>query len=72
MIKKSGAAVLGTSLLGIDAFAAKEDATFCHKSQKPGDWYDWHIRMQEFRGMESNCKAAEGFIHLRRTGNDIL
>lgn len=51
----------------------KRDASFCHKSQTPETWYDqWHGKMQEFRGMESNCKAAEAFIHLRRKGNDIL
>ena len=51
----------------------KRDASFCHKSQDPEGWYDkWHGGMQTFRGMESNCTAAEAFIHLRRTGGDIL
>lgn len=51
----------------------KKKATYCHKCQKPEEWYDEsHGQMEIFRGMEIRTQRAEAFIHLRRTGNDIL
>jgi N-acetylglucosamine malate deacetylase 1 len=41
----------------------KRAACFAHASQKPeATFYPTHDRMQRFRGMESGCHAAEGFV----------
>lgn len=63
-----------TDYVDISKFTdVKKKASYCHVSQNPDSWYESsHGNMQTFRGMESNCKAAEAFIHLRRKGNDIL
>ena len=63
-----------THYVDISEFAElKRKATFCHKSQKPEDWYDdWHGAMGRFRGREHGCKEAEAFVHLNRGGNGIL
>lgn len=46
----------------------KVKATFCHKSQKPEEWYEEeHGRMEEFRGMQYNVKYAEAFVRFNRT-----
>lgn len=46
----------------------KVKATFCHKSQKPEEWYDEeHGRMDEFRGMQYNVKYGEAFVRFHRT-----
>ena len=51
------------------AAETKREATFCHKSQTPEDWYDEsHGMMEKFRGMEFRCDRAEAFIHMNRTG----
>lgn len=51
----------------------KREAIYCHTSQSIPDWYEkWHGAMQQFRGLEFRCEAAEAFIHLRRSGNDIF
>ena len=51
------------------AAETKREATFCHKSQTPEDWYDEsHGNMEIFRGLEYRCKRAEAFIHMNRTG----
>jgi Uncharacterized proteins, LmbE homologs len=40
----------------------KVEATFCHVSQKPENWYDKeHGLMDEFRGMQAGVKYAEAF-----------
>lgn len=50
----------------------KREATYCHKSQLPGDWYDeWHGEMEKFRGKEHGCKRAEAYVLLSRGHNDI-
>lgn len=51
------------------AAEVKREATFCHKSQDPADWYDdVHGMMEKFRGMEFRCGRAEAFIHMNRNG----
>lgn len=51
----------------------KRQACYCHKSQNMEPLYnDWHIPMEQFRGLEFRCKQAEAFIHLKRNTNDIL
>ncbi len=41
----------------------KHRACFCHKSQHMDDIYNgWHTTMEQFRGIECRCKAAEAFI----------
>ena len=41
----------------------KRDACFAHASQKPDAFYAVHAKMNEFRGMESGFRYAEGFVH---------
>ncbi len=51
----------------------KQAACLCHKSQNMETLYnDWHIPMEQFRGLEFRCKRAEAFIHLRRDNSDIF
>lgn len=51
----------------------KREACNCHESQGMDHIYDsWHEHMERFRGIEFHCQKAEGFVHLRRTGSDIL
>jgi LmbE family N-acetylglucosaminyl deacetylase len=51
------------------AAEVKREATFCHESQDPADWYDdVHGMMEKFRGMEFRCGRAEAFIHMNRNG----
>ena len=40
----------------------KRDSCFVHASQDPAGWYQLHEKMNQFRGMESGCQQAEGFI----------
>jgi LmbE family N-acetylglucosaminyl deacetylase len=41
----------------------KEEACLAHVSQNPTEWYyDIHRKMEEFRGMEFQCKYAEAFV----------
>jgi LmbE family N-acetylglucosaminyl deacetylase len=40
----------------------KRDACFAHKSQDPAGFYEYHDRMNRFRGMESGHKYAEAFV----------
>lgn len=43
--------------------ARKRKACYAHVSQNPPSFYEgFHERMQEFRGMECGCKAAEAFM----------
>ena len=42
----------------------KHQACYCHASQKlQSVMADWHIPMEQFRGIECRCKAAEAFVH---------
>lgn len=63
-----------TDYVDISSVAEKKKAAcLCHVSQNMGPLYnDWHIPMEEFRGLEFRCKHAEAFIHLRRNNNDIF
>lgn len=50
----------------------KRQACYCHVSQGMDEVYKgWHLKMEEFRGIEFRCNRAEAFIHLRRDTNDI-
>ena len=41
----------------------KHQACYCHASQKlQSVMDDWHIPMEQFRGIECRCKAAEAFV----------
>lgn len=41
----------------------KHQACYCHASQKlQSVMADWHIPMEQFRGIECRCKAAEAFF----------
>jgi len=45
----------------------KKAALFAHKSQNGERIYRaWHQGMENHRGLESGCEAAEGFAHLAR------
>ena len=63
-----------TDYVDISAVAEKKKAAcMCHVSQNMEPLYNnWHIPMEEFRGLEFRCKHAEAFIHLRRNNNDIF
>ena len=45
-----------------DVIARKRDACYAHQSQKPGTWYPQHLKMSEFRGLESQVAHAEAFF----------
>ena len=48
----------------------KKDASFCHVSQNPENWYTSdHEQMEIFRGLEYRCGRAEAFVHARRDKN---
>ena len=56
-----------------DVAEKKRQACDCHVSQGMDHIYsDWHEHMERFRGCEFHCQRAEAFVHLRRTGSDIL
>ncbi len=63
-----------TDYVDISEFAAKKrEACMCHESQGMGPLYDdWHVPMEQFRGLELRCKRAEAFIHIRRSDSDIF
>jgi len=48
----------------------KEEATLKHVSQKAAEWFDFHRKMDEFRGFQYRweCKYAESFVHQGFTG----
>jgi LmbE family N-acetylglucosaminyl deacetylase len=51
----------------------KRAACFAHKSQNPAGFYDYHDRMNRFRGMESGHKFSEGFVrHVQSRSAMIL
>jgi LmbE family N-acetylglucosaminyl deacetylase len=44
----------------------KKEAMFAHKTQNPIETYNTYFKpLEEFRGLESGAKAAEGFIHFK-------
>lgn len=45
----------------------KRQSCYAHVSQEPDDFYSYHLKMSEFRGMECGCRHAEAFI--RQTGD---
>ena len=51
----------------------KTDACMAHASQNPGDWYfNIHRKMENFRGLESGCEYAEGFVpHHQNPGSAL-
>ena len=56
-----------------DVAEKKMEACNCHASQGMDKVFGvWHSTMELFRGIEFRCKRAEGFVHLRRTGHDIM
>jgi N-acetylglucosamine malate deacetylase 1 len=57
----------------IDTQEQKRNAVFCHQSQDPPGIYQCgHTLMEEFRGIASGFKAAEGFVKMvgKGQGND--
>ena len=51
----------------------KKSALFAHKSQKPqGIYTDYHEPMENHRGREAGCSAAEAFIRLAQARNPTL
>jgi LmbE family N-acetylglucosaminyl deacetylase len=49
--------------------ARKRAACFAHKSQNPAGLYEYHDRMNRFRGVESGHKLAEAFVrHVQNHG----
>jgi LmbE family N-acetylglucosaminyl deacetylase len=44
---------------------AKKAAVRCHASQQPEHWYPHHRLMEQFRGREARCEAAEAFVTAR-------
>lgn len=47
-----------------DVTAIKKAATLKHVSQKAAEWFNFHEKMDEFRGFQYKweCKAAESFV----------
>lgn len=51
-----------------DTVEEKWRACFVHRSQKIEELYlEYHAKMEIFRGLESNCKYAEAFVHLQQS-----
>jgi LmbE family N-acetylglucosaminyl deacetylase len=51
----------------------KKAALFAHKSQNPQSLYtNHHELMENHRGRESGCPAAEAFVRLSRARNPTL
>ena len=48
----------------------KREATLKHVSQKASEWFSYHQKMDEFRGMQwgRNCKYAESFVRQGYSG----
>lgn len=40
----------------------KKEAIMRHASQRPEGWYPHHRAIEQFRGRESRCEAAEAFV----------
>jgi LmbE family N-acetylglucosaminyl deacetylase len=45
-----------------DLTAIKKEATLKHVSQKAAEWFSFHEKMDEFRGFQYKCGAAESFV----------
>lgn len=45
----------------------KKEATYCHKSQGPQEWYGMYETMAVMRGYEADVAFAEGYIRARNT-----
>ncbi len=51
----------------------KKEAIMRHASQQPEKWYPHHRAMEQFRGREARCEAAEAFATARfSTGAALL
>ncbi len=63
-----------TDYVNIDAFVElKHKACMCHESQGMPEIIDgWHSIMEQFRGIEFHCKAAEAFVKQLWTSSDIV
>jgi LmbE family N-acetylglucosaminyl deacetylase len=49
-----------------DVLQQKKEAMLAHQTQAPQEIYDSFFKtMEEFRGLEANVKAAEGFIYFQ-------
>ncbi len=49
-----------------DVLGRKKAALFAHKTQNPEEIYATYFKkMEDFRGLETGVKAAEGFIHFK-------
>jgi LmbE family N-acetylglucosaminyl deacetylase len=66
---------LGTQTMGfhptdyVNVFAVREKkkaALYAHQSQHADRIYRFHQVMENYRGRESGCEAAEAFVHLAR------
>ena len=53
-----------------DVRERKKSAMFAHKTQDPVNVYEKYFKaMEDFRGLEGQVKAAEGFIHFKAMPN---
>ena len=50
----------------------KQKACFAHLSQSPEKFYSLQEQVSRFRGLESGCKIAEGFIPLVQSWPDLF
>ena len=51
----------------------KKAAMFAHKTQQPEQTYDDYFKtLEDFRGLEANVKAAEGFVHFKENQSGII
>lgn len=74
MSGKQSQLFIPTDYVDITEVAQKKmEACNCHASQGMANVFDnWHTKMELYRGIEFNCERAEAFVHLRRTGNDLI
>lgn len=45
----------------------KQDATFQHRSQGPGDWLEQYTALARVRGFESDVPFAEGYVQAKNS-----
>ncbi|MBS1597905.1 MAG: PIG-L family deacetylase [Bacteroidetes bacterium] len=51
----------------------KKAAMYAHKTQAPEQTYnDYFKTLEEFRGLEANVKAAEGFVHFKENQTAMM
>lgn len=50
----------------------KKAAIMSHVSQRPEEWYPYHVLMNEFRGKEHNCRYAEAFVRHDQNLGEML